>query len=980
MVKRVLITVFLLAIFFLTSAAADAATLFLSPSSDSRTVGDSFSVSVRVNTGGVAINSAQATVFFPNDLLEVISLSQSGVFSLWPVNPSFSNGGGTVSFAGGLPSPGYTGSSGTIILITFKAKAVGTATVTLDSASVLANDGFGTDVLTSLGSGSFIITAVGEEAPPPPESKIVPRAPAISSDTHPEQSLWYADPDPDFTWTNQAGVTGFSIVYDDQEATVPDSIRDTTQAQQSYSGIGDGQFYFHVRAENTDGWGSTGHYLTQIDTTDPLTFAIDFLDGNKSTKTSIRISFETTDATSGIHRYELIVDDGTPVGIDVGATTPYTLGSLSAGQHTLTVIAYDNAGNSTPVTATFSVARPNPPILILDDKDQPDQIILETIEELLPGPVRDITRKIGETIGKLRRNEDVVRVFDEIIKPLVGTTAIVAATGIATTITALQLSNLFYLLLRIGYLWFIPITVGKRRKPWGVVFDSTTGNPIKQAVVRIFSKEFNKLKESQITDGEGRFGFLVDIGKYFVTVTRFGFQFPSKLMVSATASKYDDIYRGDTLDIKQKIQQALSINIPIDPNNTEIPQRRIFLLKILNIFGQFLEKISLPLLIVGTISSWLSLIILPSTNNYLYLMVYGFLIIFKYLIAHHYERSWGSVSNALTNEPIELAVVRIYDMKSSMIVGTRVTNRSGQFQALVAPGQYYIVVVKSGFKPFQSEPMTVTKEKGLIKVKIDLQPSGSSIITSSKKKTDQVVQLKAMNEPEPSVPPKTSPAKTTDPRSPFAPPPQHEVISKKLPAATTPPSQKIKEPPSEDTKAKTAGGPLLLLKQKYQSYLNQRQHIMDLEIDLALKTQGDTAQIINKLMKASDNRDGDQLIACLLILARQKTMVTALRESTGWTGYVQEKYSKLYNTQVVADAISNLKLDPVDPAALSEFLQYFLKERLKMSENDSALVGVEIGQILKDKYQGIAYGNQVAGIFEWTKIKIENQRFIIEGN
>ena len=321
MVKRLLITAFLLAIFFLTPAAANAASLFLSPSSESRVVGDSFSVSVRVNTGGVAINSAQATLSFSNDLLEVTSLLQSGVFSLWPVNPSFSNGGGTVSFAGGLPSPGYTGSSGTIILITFQAKAAGTASVSIGSASVLANDGFGTDVLTSVGSGYYTITEAGEAPPPPPEDKIVPRAPIISSTTHPEQILWYALPDPEFTWTNQVGVTGFSIAYDDQESTVPDTIRDTTEAKQSYTGIGDGQFYFHVRAENSDGWGSAGHYLTQIDTTDPLTFAIDFLDGQNNTRSTIKISFETTDATSGIHHYDLIIDDGTPIGIDVGATT-----------------------------------------------------------------------------------------------------------------------------------------------------------------------------------------------------------------------------------------------------------------------------------------------------------------------------------------------------------------------------------------------------------------------------------------------------------------------------------------------------------------------------------------------------------------------------------------------------------------------------------------------------------------------------------
>jgi len=148
----------IITLFLLPAAAAEAASLYLSPASGAYTVGDGFNVTVGVNTDGVAINSAQATISFPNDILQVTSVAQGGIFTLWPVAPSFSNATGTVSFAGGLPNPGYTGAAGSIITISFQTQVAGTATVTIGSASVLANDGFGTNVLTSSGSGSYTVT------------------------------------------------------------------------------------------------------------------------------------------------------------------------------------------------------------------------------------------------------------------------------------------------------------------------------------------------------------------------------------------------------------------------------------------------------------------------------------------------------------------------------------------------------------------------------------------------------------------------------------------------------------------------------------------------------------------------------------------------------------------------------------------------------------------------------------------------------
>ena len=109
------------ALFILIPKLADAATLYLSPSSGQYTVGDILSASVIVNTQDKAINNADAVIYFPSDLLEIVSLSKSGsIFSLWVEEPSFSNGAGTISFNGGVPTPGFTGSAGKVLSIVFK--------------------------------------------------------------------------------------------------------------------------------------------------------------------------------------------------------------------------------------------------------------------------------------------------------------------------------------------------------------------------------------------------------------------------------------------------------------------------------------------------------------------------------------------------------------------------------------------------------------------------------------------------------------------------------------------------------------------------------------------------------------------------------------------------------------------------------------------------------------------------------------------
>src|SRR3989338_5886085 len=180
-----------------------AATLNFSPPSGSYNIGSTFSVNVNVESANQAMNAASGVVSFPWGKLEVVSISKQGsIFSLWPAEPSFSNSQGTVSFEGIVLTPGYTGSNGKILTITFRARSAGTANLSFSSGSVLANDGTGANILNGLRVAVFTLASSGETIPAPQtETPIVAgNSLGITSLTHPDQSKWYANNTPEFSW------------------------------------------------------------------------------------------------------------------------------------------------------------------------------------------------------------------------------------------------------------------------------------------------------------------------------------------------------------------------------------------------------------------------------------------------------------------------------------------------------------------------------------------------------------------------------------------------------------------------------------------------------------------------------------------------------------------------------------------------------------------------------------------------------------
>ena len=74
------------------------------------------------------------------------------------------------------------------------------------------------------------------------------------------------------------------------------------------------------------------------------------------------------------------------------------------------------------------------------------------------------------------------------------------------------------------YFLFRRLARPKQPKNWGIVYDENTKKPVSFAVARIVETQYNKVLESRVTDGKGRYNFLVGNNRYYVSVEKPGYE------------------------------------------------------------------------------------------------------------------------------------------------------------------------------------------------------------------------------------------------------------------------------------------------------------------------------------------------------------------------------------------------------------------------------------------------------------------------
>ncbi|KKR29115.1 MAG: hypothetical protein UT61_C0036G0006 [Candidatus Woesebacteria bacterium GW2011_GWA1_39_8] len=321
----------------------------LSPSSGSFTEGSTFEVPIIINTKGFSVNSIEMRVNYDKDKLAMISSSNGvSIIGIWVEPPKYDNTRGTASYVGVVPN-GITTGSGFVGIMTFKALRTGRAVVSISANSkILLNDGLGTETILDLRRSEYTI---------------VPKAPEgvnIFSETHPFQNSWYNNNSPVISWEKDSGVNGFSFVLDNKPSTIPDNEINITETTKYFEKLGDGLWYFHIKAIKGGVWGTTGHFLMQIDTAPPAEFKpeINYIVAATLVERGL-VSFLTTDNLSGIDRYEVgAIDKSQPITespVFMQSESPFQVPLSSGGNLVVIVRAIDKAGNVRDASADIKI-------------------------------------------------------------------------------------------------------------------------------------------------------------------------------------------------------------------------------------------------------------------------------------------------------------------------------------------------------------------------------------------------------------------------------------------------------------------------------------------------------------------------------------------------------------------------------------------------------------------------------------------------
>lgn len=326
---------------------ADAAVLKLNPNSGKIIAGDTFGISLYLDTEGQEVNAVQAVLNFTPGKLQVVSPdSGNSILGIWPSPIKYDNQKGTVEFTGGIPN-GLKTNSGLIYALTFKAETAGTAVVGFSGASqVFLNDGKGTKIKPRLENGIFDI------------SVLAPMGLLVFSDTHPDQEKWYREKTAIVKWTDEGEADGYSYMLDENPTSIPDDVMDEQKSSVIYENLSDNKHYFHIKKRQDEAWGgATTHFSINVDATIPSNFRIEIFSDASIAESNPIFRFYTTDNLSGVDHYEMKIiplqhqgsvsaaeiSDNQPIFSEV--TSPFVAEQLPPDNYDVIVRAYDEAGN-----------------------------------------------------------------------------------------------------------------------------------------------------------------------------------------------------------------------------------------------------------------------------------------------------------------------------------------------------------------------------------------------------------------------------------------------------------------------------------------------------------------------------------------------------------------------------------------------------------------------------------------------------------
>jgi len=315
------------------------------------------------------------------------------------------------------------------------------------------------------------------------------------------------------------------------------------------------------------------------------------------------------------------------------------------------------------------------------------------LQSQITASARTATKEVKQFVG----DPLVQQTTKDVIAPTVAGAAAVGTTA------SIGFSQIF---LYLRFLFTQPLMLFRRRKrkAWGVVYNSLTKLPLDLVIMRLIDVNTGRIVQSRVTDKDGRYAFLVEPGKYKIEINQPNFKYPSAFLSSFKEDyPFADLYHGEIIDVQEK-GSSVTPNIPMDPAGETMSAKKI-LQKI--IFRRFQHTFSVVSLLLSFVFFYISPSILTGVLCEVQIVFY---FLFLRLAYPKRPKSWGIVYDEKTKQPLRDAIVRVFDEQYNKLLETQITDNKGRYSFLVGKNAYYVMSEKKGYQTKKSSTVDLRSQ------------------------------------------------------------------------------------------------------------------------------------------------------------------------------------------------------------------------------------------------------------------------------
>ncbi|OGH73346.1 MAG: hypothetical protein A3C90_03110 [Candidatus Magasanikbacteria bacterium RIFCSPHIGHO2_02_FULL_51_14] len=310
---------------------------------------------------------------------------------------------------------------------------------------------------------------------------------------------------------------------------------------------------------------------------------------------------------------------------------------------------------------------------------------------------------VDKAVQKVREAADNP-VVEEATREIVAPSVVAASAAVVIP----SLWNIIFPLLRFLFLQPVLVFGRRKRKAWGMVYNSLTKLPVDLATVRLIDAATGRVIQSRVTDAHGRYLFIVEPGEYVLEVVKPGFVYPSTLLAGVSVDgRIVDVYHGEKIRAEQE-DVSVTPNIPLDPSGETKPIRRVIREKRLRIFQHAVS-------VFGIVATLAAYYVSPTWYIAVFLAIHVALyVLFIRYVRPKKPKGWGIVYDRENRKPIGKTIARLFSKEYNKLVATELTDKRGRYAFLVGPSDYYVMFEKGGYDEKRSRDLDLKQAEEIV--------------------------------------------------------------------------------------------------------------------------------------------------------------------------------------------------------------------------------------------------------------------------